>query len=194
MLYSIWFVLIWAYLVFFISYKKNDKLRNQFIITFISCWLVLGNIFAVLLSSVGPCFIYLLDNNQGQYLDLISILKSHTDIIQNKFLYELAATNSQDLLWQIFSTRSDGVGMGISAMPSLHVSMAVLIALSSFKINSKLGYFMCFYAICIQIGSVHLGWHYAVDGYVSTILTIVLWYCWGGVIRKFNLGTGEVKK
>ncbi|MDF4804113.1 phosphatase PAP2 family protein, partial [Vibrio parahaemolyticus] len=37
------------------------------------------------------------------------------------------------------------------------------------------GYFACAFAVIIQIGSVHLGWHYAVDGYASTLTTFTLW-------------------
>ena len=35
------------------------------------------------------------------------------------------------------------------------------------------------YALVIWIGSIHLGWHYAVDGLVSIALTIVIWKLMG---------------
>jgi len=193
-LYSLWFIIVWIFLIGFIFSTNNDQLRNQFLLTFISCWLILGSLLAVILSSVGPCYVHLIDNSQNQYLELMSLLNNQGSILNERYSYTLGATYIQNVLWQIYQANSSGEGMGISAMPSLHVSMALLIALSSFPINKKLGYLMCFYALFIQIGSVHLGWHYAVDGYVSTILTVMFWYIWGWLIRKFDLGTGKVKK
>ena len=64
---------------------------------------------------------------------------------------------------------------GISAMPSIHVAMAVVFALLGMRVNCWLGIVLIAYAVIIQIGSVILGWHYAIDGYVSIILTILLW-------------------
>ncbi len=193
-LYSLWFVIIWVYLIGFIFSSNNERLRNQFLLTFLSCWLVLGSVLAVLLASVGPCYIHLIDSSQNQYSELISLLNHQGNILQDQYSYTLSATYIQNVLWQIYQANIGGEGMGISAMPSLHVSMAVLIALSSFPINKKLGYLMCFYALFIQIGSVHLGWHYAVDGYVSIIITIMLWHLWGWLLKRFNIKSESFKK
>jgi len=60
-------------------------------------------------------------------------------------------------------------------MPSMHVSVATLLALLYLNLNKFFGTIMIIYALLIQIGSVHLGWHYAVDGYISSTVTIILW-------------------
>ncbi len=193
-LYSLWFIIVWIFLIGFIFSTSNDQLRNQFLLTFISCWLILGSLLAVILSSVGPCYIHLIDDSQKQYLELISLLNSQGSILNDKYSYTLGATYIQNLLWQIYQANGSGEGMGISAMPSLHVSMAVLVALSSFSINKKLGYLMVFYALFIQIGSVHLGWHYAVDGYVSIAITIIIWRCWGWLLTHFSTNSKLYKK
>lgn len=57
----------------------------------------------------------------------------------------------------------------------MHVSVAVTMALAFQKLHKKLGYLMWGYVLAIQIGSVHLAWHYAIDGYLSAILTLVIW-------------------
>jgi hypothetical protein len=31
------------------------------------------------------------------------------------------------------------------------------------------------YAAVVMVGSVHLAWHYALDGYVAAVLTWLLW-------------------
>ena len=42
---------------------------------------------------------------------------------------------------------------------------------------------MTCYAVVIQIGSVILGWHYAVDGYVGALLTVLCWSAAGALVR-----------
>ena len=65
--------------------------------------------------------------------------------------------------------------MGISAMPSLHNAIAVLYALIAFRIGKAIGIFMSLYAAIIFVGSVHLGWHYAVDGIIAAIAMYAIW-------------------
>ena len=64
---------------------------------------------------------------------------------------------------------------GIAAAPSLHIGVAVLQALMAWKISPLLGRILTVYAVIILIGSVHLGWHYAVDGYMAIIFAILIW-------------------
>ena len=72
----------------------------------------------------------------------------------------------------------------------MHVSIAVLLALGVMRLNRVAGYAFWFYAAIIQIGSVHLGWHYAIDGYFSVIVTLFIWklvgvYCnWTTEVEK----------
>ncbi len=68
------------------------------------------------------------------------------------------------------------LGSGISAMPSMHVSMSVLMALGVSSLNKKLGFAFWGFTLIIYIGSFLLGWHYAVDGLVSAPITVFIWY------------------
>ena len=47
--------------------------------------------------------------------------------------------------------------------------------LLGFRINRVLGCFFTVYLLVIMVGSVHIGWHYAVDGYVAIATTLILW-------------------
>jgi hypothetical protein len=47
-----------------------------------------------------------------------------------------------------------------------------------------LGTVFTVFALVILIGSVHLAWHYAVDGYVAAIAVYCLWVVVGAVLRR----------
>ena len=59
-------------------------------------------------------------------------------------------------------------------LPFVPVSL-LLFALAASKIRPLLGWIFGAYAALIWIGSIHLGWHYAVDGLVAAASTIALW-------------------
>jgi len=39
------------------------------------------------------------------------------------------------------------------------------------------------FVLLILLGSVHLGWHYALDGYVAIILVLLCWQFAGAITR-----------
>ncbi|WP_182029852.1 phosphatase PAP2 family protein [Vibrio sp. B1FLJ16] len=150
-------------------------MRTAFFVSFLLCWAILGNVLAMLLSSAGPVFLSRLSPSNDTYDLLMQILETkHAWLIERDWpgLYSLA---TQDMLWDAYVQNKDILGSGISAMPSLHVSMAVLLALSITRVNRKLGSLFWVFALVIFIGSFTLGWHYFVDGLVSAPLTIVIW-------------------
>ena len=83
------------------------------------------------------------------------------------------ALQVQEDLWAGYM--NDGVLAGISAMPSMHVATAVLMALYAWTHARWAGFVMAVFAILIMLGSVHLGWHYAVDGYVGALIAWIAW-------------------
>ena len=85
------------------------------------------------------------------------------------------ALKVQDGLWQAHMTGTYDLGRGISAMPSIHVSAAVLFALLGWRVDRRLGIAFTVFAVAILVGSVHLAWHYAIDGYLAAVLTVVIW-------------------
>jgi hypothetical protein len=158
---------IFAYSLLYMACHCDRQLRLGFFISLASCWILIGNILAMAFSSAGPCyFSEVTGSTISPYMPLFEYLRS---------IPGLQAVNIQDLLWKAFQSGHFMPLGGISAMPSMHVSVAVLLALLYRKINKQLGWIMIGFAIIIQLGSVHLGWHYATDGYVSTILTILIW-------------------
>jgi hypothetical protein len=70
----------------------------------------------------------------------------------------------------------------------MHVASSVLLALGAYQINKKVGILLWCFAIIIMIASVHLAWHYAVDGYVALVVTVVIWK-----VAQFVVGKVGVK-
>jgi hypothetical protein len=83
---------------------------------------------------------------------------------------------ARDYLWGDYLRSGGKVGTGISAMPSLHVAIALWIALVVRAFLPRAAAVVVFaYFVCILIGSVLLGWHYACDGIAACVITLASW-------------------
>ncbi len=96
--------------------------------------------------------------------------------------YPLIALRVQSYLWAGHVSPAPQAVEGISAMPSLHVATPVLFSLLGWRAHRWLGVAYTAYAVIVLLGSVHLGWHYAVDGYASIILVPVIWKASGAAV------------
>src|SRR4028118_2299777 len=85
------------------------------------------------------------------------------------------------MLIQLHGSDQLAIGGGISAMPSVHNVLAALFALAAFQLNRTAGIAVSIYAAVIWVGSIHLGWHYALDGLVAFGLTYGIWIVCGKV-------------
>jgi hypothetical protein len=71
------------------------------------------------------------------------------------------------------------------------VAIAVLFALAGWQASRAAGLALTAYALVVLIGSVHLGWHYAVDGYFAAAATVVIWIACGAAMRAWFRVAGE---
>jgi len=78
-------------------------------------------------------------------------------------------------LWQDYLRGGGKLGTGISAMPSLHVAIALWVALVLRAYLPSFSIIGFAYCVIILIGSVLLGWHYVVDGIAAIGITLVAW-------------------
>lgn len=171
LMYFFWFFAMFGFLLWQIFDLRNGIRRMQFLLSFVVTWIILGNILAVIFASGGPCFFHYFEpavspnpfDEHMQYLDSANLI------------YPIWAVSSQEVLLNNIKAGEISIGAGISAMPSLHVAMATLFLLLASNSHKIFGLIMGLYLVIIQIGSVHLGWHYAVDGYVSILLTATIW-------------------
>jgi len=180
--YNFWFFMQLFVVIWVILSLNRPRLRMQFLTSYVLIWMVLGSLLAILLASAGPCFYSNITNLPDPYSPLFDYLHSTNDFLSENNL-SLWALDTQNYLWEHFVDSTVGLGSGISAMPSLHVSVAVLLVLIGWRVNVGLGLFFSLHALVIFIGSVHLGWHYAIDGYASIIGTLAIWKFSGYLVR-----------
>lgn len=176
-LYNIWFLIFFGVLYWQVFSLRDPRLRMQYLLSCILSWVLIGTVAASIFSSAGPCYYGRIIDGDNIYQPLMEYLSVA------KESYPVWALNTQENLWESYKQSKTSLGSGISAMPSMHVSMAVLFALVGWRSNRITGIILSFYAVIIMIGSVHLGWHYAVDGYVSIIGTLFIWYFMGCYTR-----------
>jgi len=180
--YGSW-IFVLAGCCFWLAFDDGDqRLRMQFFVTFILCFALLGNLLATRLASGGPCFYGLLVDGPDPYSPLMHYLRLANQQVPLNWSFA-----AQDMLWHNYATGSLGLDTGISAMPSLHVAGATLCSLLGWRINRKLGITFSVYTGLIMIGSVHLAWHYAIDGYVAIIGTLAIWWAVGKVSCRFGM-------
>lgn len=77
-------------------------------------------------------------------------------------------------LWADYLRGGGSVGGGISAFPSIHVAVALWVALVVRALLPRFQLIGWAYFMAILIGSVYLGWHYAADGVASCIITLLV--------------------
>jgi hypothetical protein len=167
-LYVSWFGFLFFFLTGF-GLNSRRRLRSRYCISFILTWIITGSIMAILLSSAGPCYYGKINPGANPFLPLMEYLRSVHD---DRFLF---AVKFQDGLWLANTANKNLIFGGVSAMPSVHVATAALFACAAWSIHRLLGYFFIIYAVLVQIGSVHLGWHYAIDGYIGTLIAVAIW-------------------
>lgn len=173
--YHLWFFLFYGALALAAVMVRDVRLRNQFLTAFVLCWIVLGLVVATQMSSVGPVyfadFYPHLGNPYAEQMALLQAANAH---------YPIWALDVQAMLLEGARDPAKAtIGGGISAMPSLHVAVSVLMALFAQRVNRWLGVAAWAFAAVIMLGSVVLAWHYAVDGYLSAMLTPLVWFAAG---------------
>jgi hypothetical protein len=155
------------------GWTTDGALRRRFLLTFVLAWILLGTGLAMALSSAGPCYYGRVTGLPDPYAGLMSYLR------QVHQATPLTALAIQEALWQSHASRVAGSFSEISAMPSIHVAMPTLFALTGRQADRRLGWALAAYGVLILLGSVALGWHYAVDGYVGAAGVALLWLLCG---------------
>lgn len=160
-IYMGWFAVI-AGMLAWLNFSRDRHFQVRGLITFFATWLFLGFFMAAALSSVGPCF-YADFYGDNHFAPLMQALESQAP----------ASTRAMTFLRD--AGDSGSLGSGISAMPSLHVALAFLFVLVCREGAPWVTWPAIFFFTLIWVASVHLGWHYAVDGLVSAVSVACIW-------------------
>lgn len=168
--YHCWILLIYAGGIYFAVYGRQEGRR--YFAAFIALWTVGGMAMAIGFSSVGPCFaapLLGIDTFDAQMAYLRAANES----------YPIMVLHVQDSLLAWHQSGQHGLGRGITAMPSMHVGLACLFWLAIRRVSKPAGRFFLAFYVLIFVGSVHLAYHYAVDGIVASLLAYALWWTSG---------------
>lgn len=156
-MYLAWYTLKAPVFAFFVFGSRRRC--AHFFSAYVLMWILCGQM-ATHMPSLGPCF------TEPQVAQLHGTYASR--------LQSYLWTNYQSLLTEP-DTYVRSTYEGIAAFPSLHVGLVALICCFLWRRRILFVIGMAYWGV-IQWGSVYLGWHYAVDGYWSSLLAIVLYF------------------
>ena len=171
--------MLWAALV------ADPIVRARLIACWIGVWVFVGGLAAWLLASAGPMYYPHFIGPNASFSAL------HDQIVaQGQLAREagnmVATPLGHVLLMKRYESGIYMPGFGISAMPSVHVSMSIMFAIGGFVLHRWIGWALVAYAAVIWLGSIHLGWHYAADGIVGAALTIGMWKASAHIAKPFE--------
>ena len=176
--YHLWFGVTYGVVLWQMADNRRPRLRMRYLLAFLLMWVVLGNLFAILFSSAGPVYFGRVTGLPDPFAPLMAYLHAANDVSP------VASLEVQDLLWAWYSGHIATPGAGISAMPSMHLAVAFSFLLLGFATSRMFGVIFSCFALVIFLGSVHLGWHYAIDGYAGMLGAWLIWLFCGWLLNR----------
>jgi hypothetical protein len=159
--------------------------RTRYLISQLLVMILLGNVAAGAFMSAGPFWLDLTDPQGSPYTALFGYLQRLDP--DGPF----SAALFQRYLWDAYQHRIAWFGSGISAFPSIHVAVAALYVLAGWPFGGIARVASAFFLGVIMIGSVHLGWHYALDGYAGMAGAGAIYYGVGRLQRRYGSAARE---
>jgi hypothetical protein len=154
-------------------------IRLRFFLTYILSWILIGNVLAVVGMSAGPAFFGHVTGDVTRFQPLLDYLAANSGS-------EYSAYDLQNGLWRAYETGQMSLGSGVSAFPSMHIAMATLWVIVACHAGPVFVAAAVVFLAFVLSASVALGWHYAVDGYASIVLTPLIWFAVGRVMALFR--------
>ena len=150
--HPVWFVFMIAALLIAAAAPASPQ-KSAVLLGYFVLWSLAGPVIHTLLPAAGPVFY-----ERMGYGARFAGLDGGAE-----------ATGVANYLWSIYARKSFGAGSGISAMPSMHVTIStwVVIVFHTFA-RRWLPVALAAWVLIVLL-SIALGWHYALDGIVGAI-------------------------
>lgn len=175
--YAFW-LLVMLFVTGYTMFADKDVYRRlRFLWTYMLSWILLGTIGATIFSSVGPIFYH---DFYPQLPDIYEAIPRNLVAMHNEGFMFAAKTYELLLGW----ARNDRIfdPNALSAMPSMHLAISWLMVLYARSLGQKPLMLALPFFTLIYFGSIYLGFHYAVDAYVSVAVTSLIWWIAGKVL------------
>jgi len=159
--YYLWFPVKMFVIPYFLTHGDRRK-RNHFLAAYLGVW-ILGVCVGLSAPSAGPCYV----EPAGFPADGMAYCRVTQD-----HLAENAAR-----LTRISPFGNGGLtfGLGIMAMPSLHITICILYVFFFWGEGHVVRWASILFALLIFTGSLASGWHYAIDGYAGLLIFGIVW-------------------
>jgi hypothetical protein len=179
--YNFWFLTLTMFWLHFAFAERNRVLRIRAMLAYMFTWSIGGILLAMVFSSAGPCYFGNLNLGYDPYAGLMTYLR------QTNETWPIWAIGLQDMLWTNYSTNyGEALTKGISAMPSMHNAQSLLLVLAVWNKHRLIRNLAIAHGALVFLGSIHLGWHYAVDAYLAFAIAGIAWIGAGHLARAWE--------
>lgn len=156
----------------FLPLASRQRLRHT--LAYAMLTIVPTSLVAWTIPAVGPCFEAFYHHNM-QFVGLTDTLAAQQAAVIAAGHAPLESVVAQAKLQSLFNAPGIADGGGIAALPSMHNALSTLFLCFAVGFDRRWLWGAVPYAALILFGSVHLGWHYAIDGIVGIGLAFLMW-------------------
>lgn len=179
--YHVWLLVLY-FMIFLAAFSGDAGYRRRFFLGYAVMWVIAGNLAAAGFASGGPVYYERLGHGDT-FAPLMARLREFAETSP------VWALRVQDLLWDSYV--GNGEFLGISAMPSMHVATSTFLARAAWSRARWAGVLLTIFTAMILVGSVMLGWHYAIDGYAGIAFALGAWWVAGRMLSVRRPAPGD---
>jgi hypothetical protein len=173
--YHFWFFLMFFVVTMACFTRRHADVRMTFLLAYVLTWAIGGNLLATIFSSAGPVYYARLG-----FGDTFQPLMDH--LAAGAKISPVWALDLQEALFEGYL--GNGRQLGISAMPSMHIASSTLMMIFVFQHSKVGGWCLAVFLFLIFLGSILLGWHYAIDGYAGALIAVAMWKICGKIVAR----------